>query len=248
MEVTRQQRDWDDLSRLDPYWAILSDPAKRFGRWDLEEFLESGRVEIESLMTSAAELGRPVRRGSALDFGCGTGRLTRALGRHFERCVGVDVSDEMVERARRINADAANCTFVVNAREDLRVFREGEFDLVYSRLVLQHVARRAAIRSYVTELVRVLAPGGLLAFQLPSSIPLRHRIQPRPRLYAALRRVGAPAGLLYRRLHLQPIRMSFLPVGEVRSLVTAAGGRVVAVETETVTAGIESSSYFVVSD
>ena len=53
-------------------------------------------------------------------------------------------------------------------------------------------AARAKER-YVGELVRVLRPGGLLALQLPSAIPARHRIQPRPRAYALLRRAGVPA-------------------------------------------------------
>lgn len=74
---------------------------------------------------------------------------------------------------------------------------------------------------------------------------MRHRVQPRPRAYAALRLLGVPAGVLYRRLGLQPIRMNSLPLPEVRALLHAAGGRDLRIETETVTGGIESSTYFV---
>ena len=67
-------------------------------------------------------------------------------------------------------------------------------DFIYSRIVLQHVNSRYAVRSYLSEFARVLAPGGLLVFQLPSHIPIRHRVQPRPRTYSLLRGVGVPQG------------------------------------------------------
>ena len=47
-------------------------------------------------------------------------------------------------------------------------FASSGFDLVYSRLVLQHVPPQL-VRRYVPELVRVLHPGGVLVFQL--SVP-----------------------------------------------------------------------------
>ena len=43
------------------------------------------------------------RRDRALDFGCGVGRLTRALGTRFESALGVDISAGMIEQARRLN-------------------------------------------------------------------------------------------------------------------------------------------------
>ena len=78
-------------------WAILSYSDRKFGAWDREEFFRTGEVEIEELMARAEELGRPVGRASALDFGCGVGRLTRALSAHFESCLGLDISETMVK-------------------------------------------------------------------------------------------------------------------------------------------------------
>ena len=51
------------------------------------------------------DLGVTVSRGRALDFGCGAGRLTRALAARFESVVGVDVADAMLDKARALNAD-----------------------------------------------------------------------------------------------------------------------------------------------
>ena len=107
-------------------------------------------------------------------------------------------------------------------------FPGARFDLIYSVLVLHHLPTRAAIRSTVRELVRTLRPGGLLCFQIPSRLPLRRRWQLRRRLYGVLRATGLGQRVLYERCGLHPIRMNAIAEREVRALVTAAGGRVLA--------------------
>lgn len=52
-------------------------------------------------MECAATLGHPRERGVALDFGCGVGRLTRALAAFFDRATGVDISSSMIEEAKK---------------------------------------------------------------------------------------------------------------------------------------------------
>jgi SAM-dependent methyltransferase len=241
-----QRRDWEDLSLLDPYWAILSDPTRRFGGWDREAFLQSGKEAIEAIMRDAEYFGVPRARGDALDFGCGVGRLTLALADHFERCVGLDISAQMIERARALGP--SNCCFAVHDAHDLAGVPNHSFDLVVSRLVLQHLPAGRHKTRYIGEFVRVLRPGGLLYFQLPSHIPARHRVQIRPRLYRLLRRGGVPLGLLYHRLHLHPIRMSFLAKARVLSVIEQAGGRLLVVRDERIAGGAISSEYFVTVD
>lgn len=92
-----QKQNWEDLATLDPLWAILSDPHRRFGQWDASEFFASGEVEVGRLLQRVAMLGLPANRKRALDFGCGVGRLTRAMSRVFEECYGVDISEGMID-------------------------------------------------------------------------------------------------------------------------------------------------------
>lgn len=249
MQIERQAQDWNELAQLDPHWAILTAPGKRFGRWDSEEFFATGTAEAEAFMRRAEQLGLPRERGRALDFGCGLGRMTRALGAHFEECVGVDISEEMIRGARDANADVANVSFEVNHATDLRRFEDASFDLVYSMIVLQHVPDREAIESYVGEFCRILRPGGLAVFQLPSHIPAIFRLQWRRRLYLALRRVGMSAGFLYRRLRLMPIAMSYVPEADMTRLVESKGARMVSIETQDaaglMNAGLKNSTYYV---
>ncbi len=244
--LRRHQRDWEDLGDLDPCWAILAYPERRFGRWDLDEFFRSGEVEIGCLTVDMQRLGHPARRARALDFGCGVGRLTRALAPHFRHCYGVDVSAPMVAAARKLNTAFPNCEFVLNGHPDLRIFPRGHFDLIYSVLVLQHLPTRAAIAAYLVDFVRLLAPGGLLVCQIPSHIPPRRRLQLRRRLYGILRSLGIAPGVLYHRLGLFPMRMSSMPEPDVRALLTAAGARILEARADAMAStAIESRTYYV---
>jgi len=230
LSLERHQQDWNDLAELDPLWAILSAPDKRHGRWDLETFFESGRIQIDRTIAHGAQLGYPRDHDSALDFGCGVGRLTRALADKFGASVGVDVAPEMIEQARRLNADRPTCSFVLNTASDLRFASDRSFDLVYSDIVLQHCPSEAIIESYVREFVRVLRPGGLLVFQLPSYGSPRRRIQWRRRLYSALRSMGASSRFLYNRLGLFPIRMNGVAEDRVLSWLADESASVLEVE------------------
>jgi len=218
--------EWDDLATVDPFWSILSDPTKRFSKWDVGEFFDTGKKEVEEILDKARSLGFPAVKGRALDFGCGIGRVTRALARHFGECHGVDISEEMISIAKRLNGDMSNCEFIVNVSDTLGIFPDNYFDMVYSNIVLQHLPHRNQIELYILEFIRVLVPTGLLVFQLPNWIPLRIRIQLRRRLYLLLRELGADADFLYTRLGLHPIRMNFLGEREVVTLLEGRGGRV----------------------
>jgi SAM-dependent methyltransferase len=176
---------WDRHARRDPLWAILSDTGKREGQWDVARFFQTGISEIASLFYELEAQQFVPRRGTALDFGCGVGRLTQALAPRFDRVVGVDVSPAMRDLAMRFNACPQTVSYVCNQTTDLRVFRDQSFDFIVSNIVLQHV-RPEITRSYLAEFLRVLTPGGLAVFQLPShhrrpeNRPLESIVKPMP--------------------------------------------------------------------
>jgi SAM-dependent methyltransferase len=230
MSLSKHKHDWDDLGRVDPLWAVLTSPERRYGKWNPEEFFASGAAEIAHVMRHAAQLGLPRHNRAALDFGCGVGRLTRALAKHIDRCVGVDISESMIAMAREWNRDMPTCHFVLNTAGDLGAFGDDSFDLIYSNIVLQHLPSVRLIESYIAEFIRTLTTDGLLVFQLPRHIPWKHRIQPRRRMYRLLRALGASEDFLLRSLKLTPMRMNFVPEAKVRNLIDAAGGKVLSIE------------------
>ncbi|MGH9276969.1 MAG: methyltransferase domain-containing protein [Acidimicrobiales bacterium] len=161
------RQTWTELGDLDPLWAILSDPAKEGGRWDVAEFFRSGGVDLDRMLADLGRLGIDVTFGTALDFGCGVGRVTQAMARCFEESHGVDVAETMIEQADRFNQAPGTCRYHHNARPDLSLFDDGTFDFIYSMIVLQHMTPGLA-KGYVREFFRVVKPDGVVVFQVPA--------------------------------------------------------------------------------
>ncbi len=164
MKLEQLQRNWDELGREDPLWAVLTEPEKRGNRWDRDEFFATGTGEIGALMQRVESLGINLRRGGALGFGCGVGRLTQGLADHFDEVWGVDIAPSMIELAREYNRHGDRCKYRVNDTGDLGFFPDESFDLIYSLLTLQHMPAEYA-KAYIREFLRVLRPGGVVAFQ-----------------------------------------------------------------------------------
>ena len=172
-------RTWNALGEEDPLWAVLTRPGTRGGRWDVDEFFQSGRSQMDAAIGFVVdEIGWPLGRRTALDFGCGVGRVTQALCRHFSTVDGVDIAPSMILAADRYNRFGDRCRYHVNSRPDLSMFPDGSYDFVYSSYVLQHIHPTFA-RGYVEEFVRVMAPGGLCLFNIPTKHLALNRPMPR---------------------------------------------------------------------
>lgn len=158
---------WDLHARRDPLWAVLSDSGKAGRQWALREFMATGEREISVLFHHLERIGIAVPRGRALDFGCGIGRLTQAIGRRFTTVLGIDISPRMVALAGRLNQHPTGVDYRVHDSPDISALSSIPFDFIYSNIVLQHI-EPAAASDYLRSFVRGLSTGGMLVFQLPS--------------------------------------------------------------------------------
>jgi ubiquinone/menaquinone biosynthesis C-methylase UbiE len=166
-DLKNLQRTWDIFGKSDPMFAILYDLEKRRGKWDPQEFFESGCLEIQGIVDYLHALGVSLPKKTCLDFGCGMGRLTQAMAGHFDKSVGVDIAPSMIELAREHNTQGERCKFILNDVDNLEIFDDDSFNFVYSNKVLQHMKPEYSSR-YLKEFLRVLKPGGVTVFQLPS--------------------------------------------------------------------------------
>src|SRR4051794_1826568 len=166
-ELDEVHTDWERLGRESSMWGILTKGARRDDAWDVEEFLASGRPDVELTMRMLANHQLPKKTERALDFGCGIGRVTQAFAPYFDAVVGVDIAASMVEQARGIDRSGGRVTYVQNTAPDLLRFDDESFDLVYSKIVLQHMPP-ALSGPFLSELARLVAPGGGLVVQIPS--------------------------------------------------------------------------------
>lgn len=164
--VGRQmRRDWDSRARENALYYVATGNEN----WDEEAFFASGEKHVREVITN--DLGNICQgKDSAsmkiLEIGCGVGRVTRALAALFGEIHGVDVSGEMIARAREFLRDYSNVHLHQNNGTDLSFLPEESFDFAYSGLVFQHIPDRKVIENYVAEVARVLKPGRLFKFQL----------------------------------------------------------------------------------
>jgi ubiquinone/menaquinone biosynthesis C-methylase UbiE len=98
---------------------------------------------------------------SVLEVGCGTGVLTRMVGRlpGVDRVVGVDPAPSLLDKARQLTGDAPNITFQ-EADGRALPFADASFDVVIFDSTLSHVPGPA---DALAEAFRVLRPEGWLA-------------------------------------------------------------------------------------
>jgi SAM-dependent methyltransferase len=237
--------NWNAMAELDPLWAILSAPEKKFGKWKPEEFFGDGDREAKRVAGMCEANGVSFSHGKMLDFGCGVGRMTRAFSQFFSSCVGIDVSGKMVELARKFNADRPQCEFVTSTSATLP-FEDATFDFVFSVLVLQHLPKKSMILGYISEFLRIAKDGGVLVFQLTNEVPLRQRIQGRRRLWSLLSLLGVPQERLFKMLGLAPIQMNGISREEVESYIEGQDARVKAVERYDPSEGRYHSYYYFV--
>lgn len=155
------RRDWDARARED---------ARRYINWpevpnEEGAFFDSGRVDYERFVAPFFRKVKFDPRGkTALEIGCGIGRMARWMAQDFARYIGVDVSPEMVRRASAYGVP--NAEFRAASGGDLSSVPSASVDFVFSFAVFQHVPDKGAILNYFSETARVLRPGGIFRMQM----------------------------------------------------------------------------------
>lgn len=145
------------------------------GTADVEYFLETGRSQADLFRRIFERNGAPLEQATAmLDFGCGCGRLTRWLSDIGDAQVyGCDPQRELVRWTR------ANLPFVnaaVSEADPPLPYPPATFDAIWALSIFTHLPQRRALR-WMTELRRVLRPGGLLLFTVAGEA-YRERLSP----------------------------------------------------------------------
>jgi SAM-dependent methyltransferase len=198
--------EWEQLAQRDPQYFI--DPTLGPGA-DPREFRELGRGIVDWAVGWAGELPA----GWALEIGCGVGRDTIHLARHFEHVDAVDVSPTMIRLAREQGVPDNVSLHVVSGR-DLEPLTDGAYVFAFSHLVFQHIESADDIAAYLGQIASKLSPRGVavlhfdtrpstalsrLARRLPDALlPRQHRraIRRTRRPAEAVRRYGSQAGLV----------------------------------------------------
>ena len=103
---------------------------------------------------------------TVMDLGCGKGDLIARFARGGARCIGVDVSEEMVDRCRRRRIP--NATFIASGVVRPPV-PASSVDLAVSRQVVEHL-HPDDIPEHLAAVAEILAPGGVFLIETPNRV------------------------------------------------------------------------------
>lgn len=152
----------DARARLDreiEHHRQIADQAEILWTWDSA----SGRRRADRRSALFIELGALGPRRRALELGCGTGVFLERVARSGARIVGIDLSPDLLARARlRLAATASVSLTRGNAEQT--PYPDASFDTVYGSSILHHLDLGAALG----EAFRVLRPGGRAVFAEPN--------------------------------------------------------------------------------
>lgn len=134
---------------------------------DLKRFNTSVADTWDTALSEALRCtGRPLESVRLLDYGCGDGKyFAHWCGRGLSpaNLHGVEVSERRVERCRSIGWDNAR----VVAPGTALPYEDGSFDIVNCMEVIEHIPGSQSER-VVSEMSRVLRPGGILMISTPN--------------------------------------------------------------------------------
>ncbi|MBV9122257.1 MAG: class I SAM-dependent methyltransferase [Planctomycetes bacterium] len=193
MRTRNTDRDWQVFGQVDPYWAVAVKEEyhrSRLTEQALREFFASGASHVAAVFQIIRQYLDPkFQPASALDFGCGVGRLLVPLAQVCGTVVGVDVSPGMLQEARaRCDALGLSHVRLLPSDDNLSAVQE-KFDLVHSYIVLQHIPCERGVH-ILGRLLEVLHEGGVGALHFTyghDGPPERSRY---PRLKALVKAVG----------------------------------------------------------
>lgn len=162
---------WQHLGETEPHWSVLTNDSyfQTSFAMNRDAFYNSGAAELKTF-DATLKRARVDTTGftRCVELGCGVGRVTIPLAGRFAEMVGVDISSAHL----RVAEDHARSTGMENiafrhlAKID-DVATLGAYDVLYSRIVLQHNPPPVMAR-LLRELLAQLRPGGVAFFQVPT--------------------------------------------------------------------------------
>jgi SAM-dependent methyltransferase len=167
--IVKMRREWDQRALENHRYYIVNSQTN----WSDEDFFLSGEETVSHYVLTDMENVCQARKPAnmkILDFGCGAGRVTRALAKVFGEVHGVDISGEMVRIARNSVAGVSNVCIHHGNGTDLDVLGSEFFDFAFAFSVFHHIPSKGAIRDCIAEVGKHLRPGDLFKFEVQGGL------------------------------------------------------------------------------
>jgi SAM-dependent methyltransferase len=170
--IDKMRRDWDWRARENHRYYIVNSRID----WSDDDFFASGDGTVSHyVLTDMGNVcqGKHPTDMRVLDFGCGAGRVTRALAKVFGEVHGVDISGEMLSFARNALGGVSNVQFHQSNGSDLDVLGDTLFDFAFAFSVFHHIPGKAAIAGCISEVGKHLRRGHLFKFEVQGDLRLQ---------------------------------------------------------------------------
>lgn len=159
MSKELMKKQWDEMAQCNAFFGITSWPEfEHLDGIDQKRFWETGRIHVRNLL-GRMDLG-DTRQLTMLEIGCGMGRMTHCFAERFARVVALDISPEMIARAKNFWSHLSNVSFLEGNGADLSQIDDASIDFVFSFYVFAHITDPDVVLEYVRETARVLRRGG----------------------------------------------------------------------------------------
>lgn len=156
--IRRMAAKWDKAAHKNILYYIATSAYE-----SEEDFINSGKYDAEKILSGLPPFDPST--DSVLEIGCGIGRLLCAMNNHFAALYGVDISAQMIQFGREWLRYYPKVKLVQTATNDLLMFKDEQFNFIYSYITFQHIPSRKLVTEYITEAWRVLKAGGYFRFQ-----------------------------------------------------------------------------------
>ena len=154
--------DWIHLGEKEPYWGVITNSrfkTENISPNAIDDFYRSGVVDVETVVSRFRGLFADFKPGTALDFGCGVGRMTFPMAKYAGSVCGVDISPGMLSKAEE-RKNVLNVETVTFANE----VPKQEYDWINSFLVFQHIPPKRGY-SIVDELLSMVSASGFVSLE-----------------------------------------------------------------------------------
>jgi len=165
----QMREQWDNIVKINPFYGIDASPEFEGEEINEQLFWHKGRHEAERFL-KALGLG-DTSSSVMVEVGCGLGRMTHYFAERFAHVYAIDVSAEMIKRAKDKWKNLTNVEFILGSGSDLKPIKSNSIDLVFSYLVLQHVLDEKIVLNYIRESARVLRCSGTAFLQVRTFTP-----------------------------------------------------------------------------
>ncbi len=158
------KHNWDYHAKDNPYYIVATHDHYRGNKINSDsrlEFFQTGEDLIQNVWDEVrSRLVPNFSPNSAVDFGCGVGRLVVPLAKRCREVVGIDISPRMLDEARVNISEAGLRNVTVTLTDEFFRERHSKVDYIQSFIALQHVPPMAG-EKIVRDLIGLLNDGGV---------------------------------------------------------------------------------------